>query len=518
MNSDNHSNQDWTSQFRQIAELLQQSRDTPAFDDDQKQELNELLRENEANREFAAQYVLDGESLKELLATDEMAALAMGHFAPSVSNRVASPFQRHVFPILAWAATIVIVAGLAFTWSNRAPIALVNDEANAVFADGMAPQDGVFERNTYTLESGMIAVEFRNGVFMTVKAPAEFEIVDNFRVRLKRGYVRAIAPESGHGFVIETPDADIEDLGTEFGVSVDGDSGDSEVHVFDGQVDVKNRRVNDIITSLELGDSARILNGQINPGSTPIPGQFLTPADVSYSRWAQYSAAIRDDEDLVFYYGFKPKGKNDRTLRDEATHGQSVDGKIQGARWVSGRWPGKRALLFDQQGDGVEINIPTELPRFTFAAWVKVDRLDEPLTSILNSMGWKENSMHLQISRSRQSFNPGIFPRVSNRKTDVKVPMGQWALLVAVVDAEARSAKTWINGAFAIDGILRESPTINPGLCLLGEYRTELEGERSRGFRGRMDEVILWKRKLSEPEILQLYEKGRPGSMNRRDS
>lgn len=105
-------------------------------------------------------------------------------------------------------------------WVNRAPIGIVQDEANAVFAPGAALRDGVLKSEFYSLVAGMISVEFRNGVSMTVKAPDEFEIINEFRVRLNRGNIRAIAPESGHGFIIETPDVDIKDLGTEFGVSV----------------------------------------------------------------------------------------------------------------------------------------------------------------------------------------------------------------------------------------------------------------------------------------------------------
>lgn len=505
---------DWNKGFCRIAELLQESRDEGMLSDEQKNELNELLRADELNREFAAQYLLDSESLKEILAADEMAVLAAGHGTSKATVRSRVRSSRRILPFLAYAATFALIATALFNWVDRTPVAFIQDEAGAVFAEGAEPEGGEFEKKSYSLVSGLIAVKFSNGVSMTVKGPADFEIVDAFRVRLNEGSIRAIAPDSGHGFVIETPEVDIQDLGTEFGVSVDGDSGDSEVHVFDGQVDVKRRQAEDIIASLELGDSATILNGSVNPGGLALPGQYFTPADVSYSRWLQSSEIIRNDPDVVFYYGFGKQSESEHILKDESAAGESIDGKIDGARWVSGRWPEKRALLFDQSSDSVVLEILEELPRFTFAAWINLDRLDEPLTAIMNSLDWKPGSMHMQISRSRGTLMPGIYPKVHKKKgvPVPRIPTGQWAFVVAVVDAEKRTANTWIDGELAIEGHLKETPTINPGVCLLGSFSTSVDLERSRGFQGRMDEVVLWRRNLEENEIRQLYKSGRPQS------
>ncbi len=503
---------------KRLAELLEDSRFNSDFTEEQRSELNTALRSSEENRTFASQYLLDSESLKEALATDEISAISTGKSTGRITDTREAGMLRRSLPWVAMAASAALVGLLCFMWLSRAPIGYIQDESGALFAEGAGPRDGILERRSYELVSGLIAVELRNGVTMTVKGPAEFDVVDAFRVRLHKGNVRAMAPETGHGFTIETPNADIEDLGTEFGVSVDKESGDSEVHVFDGRVDVKNPGENAAIASLELGESARILKGQINSNGSALPDRFFTPADVSYSRWARASESIRQDEDVVFYYGFNEQIEDDRLLKDEALHGDANDGTITGARWVSGRWPGKRALLFDQQGDSVQIEIPEALPRFTFAAWVKLDRMDEPLTAILNSMGWKEGSLHLQISRSRESFVPRAFPRPVRKKSSVRVPTGQWSLLVAVVDVEARTARTWINGELTIDGYMAEVPIIDPGTCFLGEYRESIDGARSRGFRGRMDEVVLLRRAMSEKEIRKMYNRGRPHSKALRDT
>lgn len=508
MNTDKHSNSESDKQLNRIAELLIAAREGTRFKEQQKAELNDLLRHNEEHREFASQFLMDGESLQDLLATEEISALSSG----SGHARNAAKPRWYQIPVLQMAAAIVLVASILFVIYARSPIAIIQDEANAVFADSTLPENGVLRSKAYSLTRGMISVEFRNGVSMTVKAPADFEIIDAFRVKLSRGSVRAFAPDSGHGFVIETPDVDIQDLGTEFGVSVDGTSGDSEVHVFDGEVNVNKHGENETIASLEMGDSAKILNGQVNPLDAPTQDRYVTPADVSYNRWASMSEELRNDEDALFYYSFHSEDNRQDTLNDESVHSETINGNIQGARWVTGRWPGKRALLFDQVGDAVEINIPGELKQFSFGAWVNLDRLDAPITSILNSVDYKEGSLHLQISRSGDTFVPAVYPRVRKEKTDVSIPTGKWVLLTAVIDVENNVGRTWVNGQRTMKASFDPSSFVRPGTSLLGAYQIKPGGERTKEFRGRMDEAFLLDRILTQAEIRRIYKHGRPSA------
>ena len=507
-------NSDSDKQLNRIAELLIAAREGTRFNDRHRAELNDLLRDNEEYRTFASRFLLDGETLQDLLATEEISALTSGN-----GHKPAAAKPRwYQIPVLQMAAAVALVASLLLAFYGRSPIAVIQDEANAVFADGSIPEDGVLKSQAYSLTRGMISVEFRNGVSMTVKAPADFEIVDAFRVKLSRGSVRAFAPDSGHGFVIETPDVDIEDLGTEFGVSVDGTSGDSEVHVFDGEVNVNKHGQKETIASLEMGDSAKILDGQINPLEAPDQDRYVTPADVSYNRWASMSDELRNDEDALFYYSFHSSDNQQTTLNDESVHSEAIDGNIQGASWVTGRWPGKRALLFDQVGDAVEIHIPGELKQFSFGAWVNLDRLDAPITSILNSMDYKEGALHLQVSRSGNTFVPAVYPRVRKEKTDVSIPTGRWVLLTAVVDVENNVGRTWVNGQRTLKATFDPSSFVRPGTCLLGAYQIETDGERTKEFRGRMDEVFLINRILTQAEIRRIYKHGRPSALLETDA
>ena len=86
------------------------------------------------------------------------------------------------------------------------------------------------------LSRGEMRLTYDTGVKMRLLAPTEF-VVGAAGGRLRRGGLRAVVPEEGRGFTIETPNGKVVDLGTEFGVAVD-DFGVSEVSVFQGIVDM----------------------------------------------------------------------------------------------------------------------------------------------------------------------------------------------------------------------------------------------------------------------------------------
>ena len=499
---------------KRIADLLLEchSKDMADFSEKHRRELNQLLRENEAHREFAVQFLMDSESLTELLATEEIADISARRHRRTTGNRN-RPKALARRAVAAAAILAISVLGVwVFQQRDQPPIASLLDEANAVFTTEL-PEGRAMEARHYSLTSGMVTIQFRNGVKMTVRGPAEFEIVNEFRVILSRGQARAFAPETGYGFTIETPEADIVDLGTEFGVSVDPESGESQVQVFDGRVDVKERKGKAALASLEFGEAARIHRGSVESISAPGPETFPTPTDLAVARWQRLDRDLRNDEDVLIYYTFDRNPDNELILTDESEHSESINGKIVGARWVTGRWNGKGALLFDQPGDCVEIDIPGELPQFTFSFWLNVDRLDYGLIPIINSAGWEEGDFHLQYSRSQGTVFAAVYPSSLKSAPASLLPTGKWVHLVAVVDIEARTASTWINARLAVQSQLPEEAVSRPALCRLGAWKDEditKRLRRDREFKGRIDEVVLWRRALTKKEIRRLAARGRP--------
>jgi len=85
------------------------------------------------------------------------------------------------------------------------------------------------------LDKGFVEITFDNDARLIVEAPSRMELIDERRVRLKRGTLTAHVPEQARGFEVETPSARVTDLGTEFALAVDN-RGAADVHVLDGWV------------------------------------------------------------------------------------------------------------------------------------------------------------------------------------------------------------------------------------------------------------------------------------------
>lgn len=87
------------------------------------------------------------------------------------------------------------------------------------------------------LESGIIHLQFDNGVGVTLEGPVEFEVTSVDVTRLRSGLLTATVPPGAEGFRVDTPSAQVVDLGTAFGIDQRAD-GTSTVSVFDGEVEI----------------------------------------------------------------------------------------------------------------------------------------------------------------------------------------------------------------------------------------------------------------------------------------
>jgi len=231
-------------------------------------------------------------------------------------------------------------------------VALLVDEASAVFEEGRSPEDALrFGAGGYHLVDGAVHMRFANGADLVMRAPVEFTVKDAFHVEVAHGNVRAIVPPPAQGFTIGSPGIDYEDLGTEFGVIVDGRTGVSELHVFDGQVNVRDPESSALLQPAEVGDSFRFDGKDLTRAEGAGQNEFLTPGAIGYLRWDRWREGFAASPGLIGYYSFT---EGSGPLVNSAKAPAMSDGEIHGARWVSGRWHEKQALLFDRDSDYVE--------------------------------------------------------------------------------------------------------------------------------------------------------------------
>lgn len=495
---------------QRIVDLLIQSHESGQLPEASRRELNELLRGSEENREFASQFLFDGESITELLSAEEIAGI-VGRRRPRKCD--ASPrFQWKAAGAIA--AVILLTIGAAYIWfpvvtSTATPIAVLSDQADAELTGETLWENGHLGAGRYTLRSGIIKLTLRGGPTVTVQGFSEFQIVDESEVVLSRGQMRVFAPIIGQAVTIATPDAHMIAHGAEFGVFVDSVSGDSRVEVFDGLVDVKNVQSKTVLASLELGDTAWIREGRADSNHISVSQSYPTPDTLGLARWEKHDERVRADQDVLLYFAFDPEVSED-VLPNASLRGEVINGIVRGSRWVTGRWPGKQALLFDRPGDCVEFTLPGELPQFTVSLWVNVDRYEFGLTPILNSAGWEEGDFHLQVSQVRNTLFGGVFPSKFQSGSEVDLPTGRWTHIAAVVDTKEGFVTTFIDGKLATKQQLPPNAISRPGFCRLGAWHYTGKGgtRRDREFRGRMDELVVWQRALSDREIWKLAATG----------
>lgn len=108
------------------------------------------------------------------------------------------------------------------------------------------------------LQSGSVKLGIDKVGWVLVDGPTDFDLIGPMRARLNYGRIQMRVTEStGRGFVIETPDGDVTDLGTEFGLEVSR-GGNTGLVVFEGAVDLRVANAH----ASQVGPAERLVGGE----------------------------------------------------------------------------------------------------------------------------------------------------------------------------------------------------------------------------------------------------------------
>lgn len=137
------------------------------------------------------------------------------------------------------------------------------------------------------VSQGTVALHFETGVESILQAPADITLTSDNSLQIRKGTAWFHVPRQAQGFRVQTPDLDVVDLGTEFGI-ITAPGGQDEVHVFKGSVQVTS--IYRKGESVELTkDQARVLDnvGRLEEIETN-PSAFLTtlPDELPYIHWS----------------------------------------------------------------------------------------------------------------------------------------------------------------------------------------------------------------------------------------
>ncbi len=237
---------------------------TPA----EREQLDSLLVEDPAAHRMYAEYLQQTAALR-WLCLDEFSAVGESPISLASANVADSARRRPWMPqMLAALACTMAVAAIGWQLFIRAGSSATPNQQQVATITGLrevlwlptAESDRLLSRchvgERLQLQQGTAELTFDAGVQLTVYGPADFEITSATSIRCRRGRVTTLANARGRGFTIETPQAKVVDLGTQFGLSI-SDDGETQVVVFQGSVDLSTNAVE----STEHATSRRLEQG-----------------------------------------------------------------------------------------------------------------------------------------------------------------------------------------------------------------------------------------------------------------
>jgi ferric-dicitrate binding protein FerR (iron transport regulator) len=155
------------------------------------------------------------------------------------------------------AAVVVMSLGIAL-WQSQSGVAVEVISVAGAPESAWKPGDRLRLKHLSWVR-GRLELRFRSGVMLEVAAPAELLLIDAMQVQVVSGKITADVGEYGKGFVIDTPQARIVDLGTRFGVDA-SNTEHTDVVVFEGQVELFRKDASDRSALLNAGEAVRLVS------------------------------------------------------------------------------------------------------------------------------------------------------------------------------------------------------------------------------------------------------------------
>ncbi len=378
------------------------------------------------------------------------------------------------------------------------------------------------------LKSGLAQVVFYSGARVVIEGPTELRLVSPTNASCRKGRLVAELPPQARGFRIGTPQVDVTDLGTAFGLDVQDRQ--TELHVFKGSVEFRpeggaGRR------NLRAGAGA-VTSNSSSPQLIPAnPAGFASLFDLQaksvaaealrYDQWRAASSRLNQDPSLLVHFDFEHAAPSDWRLHNAGGRGAGVpDATIVGCQWIEGRWPAKPALEFRSVNDRVRVSVPGQFESLTLATWVRVQGLDRQFNSVFMCDGFEAGTLHWLIRRDGVLGLTVVGPS-SGQHQIVASPrvlpldqFGMWLHLAVVLDGKAKRVAHYVNGVRVSEKPLKKNPPFRIGMAELGNWNASGFPDNDpfliRNFSGAMDEFCLFSRALEGGEIRELYSAGKP--------
>ena len=161
---------------------------------------------------------------------------------PARPERRMSRFS--VLTLMLSTAAMMLIAAMVLFKPVYPIVATLTDSIDAEWVDttDMPTKGDPLRQGEFILAKGAAEITFEDGAVVTVEGPAVIELESPKGMFVASGKVSAVVSGYATGFTVNTLSASIVDLGTEFGVSVEGD-GSCWLYMFKGKANlIANRK------------------------------------------------------------------------------------------------------------------------------------------------------------------------------------------------------------------------------------------------------------------------------------
>ena len=387
-------------------------------------------------------------------------------------------------------------------------VAKLSNWNNAVWLDDTRPPKRNPELKIgkrLAIESGLIEVTYLTGTRVVIEGPAEFVVLGKKRCALDVGkLVGHCDDEKAKGFVVETSGIEVEDLGTEFAVDVNG-HGFAYVEVFDGKVSVADRATPPRFESAELGaESALVVNLAEDGAVATI--RRTTPDGRGFARAMPRKVPVVE---LLAHYTFDEQSTANSA--DEANH-LTAHGE-----------PKFVATQIEGLGDAIDLDgvddyaicetavHPLGNDSYTWAVWVRFDELPKPPTRNSNLIQWGVAQpdggtfVGLNCTQERPLVRVNHVSLDTDRTTNYTPTRGQYLHLAGT--RKGLRERFYVNGQLQ-DAIRYNSVTRTArGPIVVGCIHAERLTEHSKA---QVADVQIYKGFVDDQQVEYLYK--HPGS------
>ena len=238
--------------------------------------------------------------------------------------------------------------------------------------------------------------------------------------------------------------------------------------------------------------------------------------------------AVTNEKLPIKFRSYNFEHENSPFVSHVGTESKSnLTGKIIRAERVDGRWSDIEnggAMEFKKPGSRVRVNIPGTFKQYTFTTWVRIDSLDRDWNALFMGDSYQIGEPHWQIHKDGRLV---LCVRKYDRPDDYHIlywspkiwepsQTGQWMHLSTVYDPLKKIMKHFKNGELIHTQEIPKKfhvKKLKIGPAEIGNWGQPTRTDpvfALRNINGRIDEMMIMDAALSNEEIKEIYEAGKP--------